>query len=175
MGVTSDSVYSGRTLRVLYVEDNPRDAKLCLKQLEQAGLKLKADVVNTPEEFAEKLRSEAYDIVLADFRMPGWSGMDALEVVRQYQEDMPFVLVTGTMGEEAAVECIKKGVTDYVLKDHLSRLPVALKRALNERQLRDEARQTHTALEVSETRARQQSIKDRKRAEEALNEIGRAS
>ena len=130
MAVRDSSGDFSRKLRVLYVEDNPSDAELCLMQLEQAGLELHADVVDTPKEFAEKLRSEAYDIVLADYRLPGWSGIEALEILRRQHEDIPFVLVTGTVGDEAAVECIKKGATDYVLKDHSSRLPLAVRRAL---------------------------------------------
>src|SRR5215469_493090 len=102
MAVRDGSVYSGKMLRVLYVEDNPADAELCLMQLEQAGFKFKAEVVDTAKEFAEKLRSEPYDLVLADYGLPGWSGIEALEILRRDHEDIPFVLVTGTMGEEAA-------------------------------------------------------------------------
>ena len=98
-------------------------------------------IANTPEEFAEKLCSEAYDMVLADYRLPGWSGTDALEILRQRQEDMPFVLVTGTMGEEVAIETLKSGATDYVLKTRLSRLIPAVHRALREARERAERRQ----------------------------------
>src|SRR5438876_4873673 len=156
-------------LHVLILEDAQNDVDLILLELREAGLHIEHTVAGNKEEFRRALQLESFDAILSDYRLPNWTGLEALREVREAGRDIPFLLVTGTLGEEAAVECIKQGVTDYVLKDHLSRLPVALKRALNERQLRDEARQTHTALEVSETRARQQSIKDRKRAEEALN------
>src|SRR6516225_8189310 len=102
------STCTAQTLRILYVEDNPNDAKLGLKQLKQAGFEPVADVVSTPEEFTARLRSTQYDLVLADYRIPGWSGVLALEVLQQEQKELPFILVTGVLGEERAVECIKK-------------------------------------------------------------------
>ncbi len=117
-------------LRVLYLEDSGFDVKLTCRQLEHAGFALRADVVVSREEFTDALRSKQYDIVLSDYHLPGWSGLLALETVRSAGSDLPFILVTGTLGEETAVECIKKGATDYVLKDRLARLPVAVQHAL---------------------------------------------
>ena len=80
--------------------------------------------------FSQHLGRFPFDIVLADYRLPGWTGMDAFSAMRQAGRDVPFILVTGTLGEEVAVECIKQGVTDYVLKEHLARLPARCGRAL---------------------------------------------
>jgi PAS domain S-box-containing protein len=88
--------------------------------------------------------------VLADYRLPGWTGMDAFSVMRQAGHDVPFILVTGFLGEEVAVECIKQGVTDYVLKEHLARLPLVAARALEERALRDARNFMVQALRQSE-------------------------
>src|SRR5689334_21018999 len=97
-----------RTLRVLFLEDDARDATLASRQLEQAGFELTVDVVALEEEFLTALNANTYDIVLADYRLPTWSGLDALDVLRAVNNDIPFILFTGTVGEETAVECIKR-------------------------------------------------------------------
>ena len=112
-----------RPLRVLFVEDMPTDVKLCLRELKKAGFEVTEDVVQTPEEFLERIRAIPYDIILSDQRLPKWTGTEALECLQQEGKDIPFILVTGTLGEEAAVECIKKGASDYVLKDRLAVYP----------------------------------------------------
>ncbi len=136
---SDEAAARGRVLRVLFVEDRVEDAELCLWELKNAGFEVSADVVQTPEEFAEGLRSKTYDIVLADYRLPNWTGLDVLESLQQQDKDLPFILVTGSLGEEAAVDCIKKGASDYVLKDRLARLPVAVRGALHEKARRDQA------------------------------------
>jgi two-component system, cell cycle sensor histidine kinase and response regulator CckA len=127
-----------KPLRVLLLEDNPVDAELSLRELKKAGFDVSADIVETSEDFAERLRANTYDIVLSDQNLPAWTGMDALEFLQQKNMDIPFILVTGSLGEEAAVECIKKGASDYILKDRVARIPVAVRRALEEKALRDE-------------------------------------
>ncbi|MFQ5662673.1 MAG: ATP-binding protein [Terriglobia bacterium] len=136
-----------RPLRLLYVEDSPADVELCLRELKKAGLEARADVVQTPEEFAHRVRSRPYDVVLADYKLPEWTGLDALAALQALGKDIPFILVTGMLGEETAVECIKKGATDYVLKDRLARLPVAVRRALEEKALRQERSRAQQRLE----------------------------
>ncbi len=144
----------GRPLCVLLVEHSQADAELCLQELKKAGFNVRADLVQTPEEFTERLRSNAYDIVLADYRLPNWTGLEALALLRQLRKEIPFVLVTGTLGEEAAVECLKQGATDYILKDRLARLPVAVQRALEEKALREERARAEQALRESEAHYR---------------------
>lgn len=137
-----------RPLSVLLVEDNVRDAQLTIRQLEQSGIELDTDVVSSREAFLKALNSKSHDIVLADYSLPNWSGLEALKMVQQEAKDIPFILVTGTLGEETAVECLKQGATDYVLKDRLARLPIAVKRALEERQSRKERRQAESLLHL---------------------------
>jgi len=151
---TDTSICPAQTLRILYLEDDPHDAKFSLRQLKQAGFEPRADVVGTAEEFTERLRSTHYDLVLADYSIPGWSGMAALEVLQQEQKELPLIVVTGALGEEAAVEFIKKGAADFVVKDHLSRLPQVVRRALVERALREEKTRAEAALRDSERRFR---------------------
>ena len=105
-------------------------------------------MVALQEEFLAALQANTYDIVLADYRLPGWSGLDALEILRREGNDIPFILFTGTVGEETAVECIKKGATDYVLKDRPARLPHAVRRALHDRSMRAERRRAERSRDL---------------------------
>jgi PAS domain S-box-containing protein len=123
-------------IHCLLVEDNPLDAELVQRELRHAGLECTFTVVQTPEDFTRELRARCPDVVLADYNLPQWSGMEALEILLRECPQVPLILVSGTLGEETAVECIKKGVTDYVLKDALGRLPVAVRRALQDRRAR---------------------------------------
>ncbi|HEY2822278.1 MAG TPA: response regulator [Candidatus Acidoferrum sp.] len=141
-------------LRVLLVEHSPHDVELILSELRDAGFRVEPTLVETRDEFHRVLTKQSFDAVLADCQLPGWSGMDAFTELRSAGLDIPFLLVTGTLGEEAAVDCIKRGVNDYILKDRLKRLPIALNRALSEKALRDENQRAHEALRVSEARNR---------------------
>src|ERR1700674_5934036 len=144
------------SLRVLIVEHSREDVELILLQLREAGLSIDYTLAENREQFSRALQQENFDVILSDYRLPNWTGMEALQELLETGRDIPFLLVTGTLGEEAAVECIKQGVTDYILKDRISRLPVALHRAIGEKALRDGAKQAQSALAESETRARQQ-------------------
>ncbi len=125
---------SGR-LRALRVEDEPADAELALGELRHAGFEASADVVQTAEEFTALVRKNSYDVVLADYKLPNWNGMESVEVLRQEGLEIPVIMVSGALGELTAVECIKQGAADYVLKDHLTRLPESVRRALREKKL----------------------------------------
>ena len=137
-----------KVLRILCAEDVPADAELYLRVLQDAGYEVAADVVSTREEFSRKLESGSYDVVLSDHRMPSWSGTDALDALKRSTKDIPFLLVTGAIGEEAAAEFIKQGATDYILKDRPSRLPFAVSRALEEKAARDERTRAEEALKL---------------------------
>ena len=143
-----------RPLRILFLEDDTADLELCLRALTKANLEFQCDPVPSLEELAEKLRTQAYDVILADYQFEGWTGMDALELVRQQRKHIPFILVSGALGEEKAVECIKDGVDDYILKESLARLPVAICRALEEKYLREERERADAALRESEDKFR---------------------
>src|SRR5580698_7450973 len=91
-------------LRVLILEDNPRDVELCIQELNKAGFDLQAEAVDTEEGFAAKLHSSVFDLILSNYRIPAWSGVEAFHLLKQSGKDIPFILVTGTLGEEAAVD-----------------------------------------------------------------------
>ena len=118
----ADSLERRRTLRLLLVEDDQGDVALCLAALASGGFDVDADVVTTVTDFRAALERSAYDVVLSDYRLPQWTGMDALRVLRDTRRDIPFILVSGALGEERAVDCLKEGVTDYILKSDLRRL-----------------------------------------------------
>jgi two-component system cell cycle sensor histidine kinase/response regulator CckA len=144
-----------RALRVLVVEHEPTDIELCVAALRGAGYLLHVDVVATPDDFSRHLDAQTYDVVLSDYNIPGWSGMDALHLLREKGKETPFLLVTGALGEEVAVSCIQQGVSDYILKDRLARLPYAIDRAIGEQRLREERNRAGLALRHSEERYRE--------------------
>ena len=137
-------------LRLLIADDDASDVELCLRHLEKAGVRHEATWVETLEELSKRLREGQVDIVLSDYRMNGWTGMDALAAVKKLRPELPMILMTGTLGDEIAVESIKAGVTDYVLKTQMARLPMALHRAQEERVLREAETRALTALRESE-------------------------
>jgi diguanylate cyclase (GGDEF)-like protein/PAS domain S-box-containing protein len=143
-----------RTIRILFVEDNPADFELCLLALKRAKLSFHADIVVKATEFEERLLSAPYDIIVADYKLPGWTGMEALKFSRDCGKDIPFILVTGALGDETAVDCVRHGVADYILKDRLSRLPVAINRALQEQFLVQSRKQAVERLMESEEKFR---------------------
>jgi PAS domain S-box-containing protein len=136
--------------QLLLADDNANDAELCVREIKRSGLPVHIEVVLTRDDFARKLQTQVVDIVISDYRMNGWTGMDALEIVKKTCPDVPLILVTGTLGDELAVECIKKGATDYVLKHQLGRLPLALRRASQETILRQAEKGALDALRESE-------------------------
>ena len=121
-----DSRKASIKLRVLLVEDDPADIELVLLALRKAGFDVSNDVVQTVEEFRSRIQTTGYDVILADYNLPQWSGMKALEVLRHEKLDVPLIVVTGYLGEEKAVDYIKQGASDCVLKDHMARLPASV-------------------------------------------------
>ncbi|MFH0730328.1 MAG: response regulator [Pseudomonadota bacterium] len=117
---------------MLHLEDDPADAELAQARLDEAGLSYRITRVQTREEFDEALDRAGYDIILADYRLPLYDGMSALRLARKRCPDIPFIFVSGAMGEEAAIEALTQGATDYVLKQNLLRLASAIKRGLQE-------------------------------------------
>ncbi len=135
----SNGDHQGRQkLRVLMVEDDPSDIELSQHALRQGGFDCECAAAQTREEFTEHVRQAIYDVVLADYNLPMWNGMETIGVLREEGLDVPVIVVSGYLGELKAVECIKQGAADYVLKDHLLHLPISVKRALQEKKLREE-------------------------------------
>jgi signal transduction histidine kinase len=135
MTPTDDLAPQTGQLRVLHVEDNHLDAELVAQALRKGGFSVSMVVVQTEAEFERELRLQRPDVVIADYNLPQWKGMDALDVLRREGLEIPLILVSGALGDITAVECIKRGATDYVLKDGLARLPEAVRRALQEKRL----------------------------------------
>ena len=118
-------------LHLLMLEDNPDDAELAVKALERDQFTIEWKRVDTKESFKKAL-DEKPDLILADYSLPALDGMSALKIKEETAPEIPLILISGTIGEDAAVECLKAGATDYVLKDRLSRLGSVVKRALEE-------------------------------------------
>ncbi|MFM9268218.1 EAL domain-containing protein [Tychonema sp. BBK16] len=123
-------------LKLLIIEDTTEDLELMVIALESGGVDFSFDTAQTEKECRELLQNGKYDAVLSDYRLPGFNGLDVLKMMRALEQNIPFILVTGSLGEEAAVECIKSGMTDYLLKSKLLRLPTVLERSLQEYQMR---------------------------------------
>ena len=140
--------------RVLLLEDSPADAELALAALADGGLECVADTAGGREVFERLFAPERYDIVLADYSLPGYTGLDALATVRAADPLLPFILVSGALGEERAVEALRAGANDFVLKENLGRLAQAVVRALEECRQRRAHQATQNALELSERRFR---------------------
>lgn len=139
-------------LHVLIIEDQPADVELAVYALQQAGFEPVWQRVERKEEYLIALQ-EGPDIILADYYLPQFTAMDALHLLQKSGLDIPFIVVTGTL-EEMAVECLRQGAADYLLKDRLRRLGPAVVRALSERALRAEKWQAENALKESEARFR---------------------
>ncbi len=133
MTPTIDPAPQPGEIRVLHVEDNELDAELVAQTLRRGGFSAAVVVVQEEAGFERELRAHRPDVVLADYNLPQWKGMNALDVLRREGLDIPLILVSGALGDVTAVECIKRGATDYVLKDGLARLPEAIRRALQEK------------------------------------------
>lgn len=133
------------SLKLLIVEDNEDDALLLVRQLQQNGYSVQHHRVDTALALDSALQ-QSWDLVLADYSMPTMSGMDALAKVRSVNRDLPFIFVSGTIGEERAVEAIRKGAQDYVLKDKIDRLPIVVRRELQDVSVRQESRDADQQL-----------------------------
>src|SRR6202050_2795314 len=133
---TQDSAVPQTKLRALLVEDNALDATLVMRALNKDGFDVAANVVQDEAAFTRSLGSHPPEVVLADYNLPTWKGMEALKVLRSEGLDIPLILVSGALGDVTAVECIRQGATDYVLKDGLARLPEVVRRALREKRER---------------------------------------
>jgi signal transduction histidine kinase len=136
-------------LRVLLLEDNPRDAELAAAVLRRSGFAPQLETAATPESFQEQWGKSDFDVVVADYNLASWTAMDALAVIRESGKDVPLIVLTGALGDESAVECIKQGAEDFVLKDRPARLPMAIQRALENKRLREERKRAEAELEHS--------------------------
>jgi CheY-like chemotaxis protein len=135
-GIMAEALVQGllsseNPVRLLILENNSEDVELCMAELKRAGLAATVDVVDAREEFTQKVRTNTYNLNLADYRLHQWTGTEALLLLQQYGIRVPVIIVTGKLGEESSAECLRLGAADLVLKDHLARLSRAALRRLS--------------------------------------------
>src|SRR5580700_8423807 len=136
-------------ISILFIEDCREDVILGLAALRRAGFEVRSETVEDEWNFLEKLRTGTYDVIISDYKLPNWNGGRALEELKRQGKDIPFILLTGSLGEKMAVECMKMGMTDYVLKDQMALLPAAVVRALEVTRLREEHKRAEAELETA--------------------------
>lgn len=164
------------------VEDSDADAELVVHTLQRGGVEFSCERVETRVGFVCALERAPPDVILSDYALPGFDGYDALAIAREKSPDTPFIFVTGTLGEEVAIETLKKGATDYVLKQRLSRLVPSVERALREAQERRERRHAENELRQSHEQLRAlsfhlQHVREEERiriSREVHDELGQA-
>ena len=143
-----------KSLRVLNIEDSEDDAALVVRQLRQSGYDPKVKRVCTPGAMNAALREQTWDLVITDWSMPQFSAPAALELLKSMELDLPFIIVSGTIGEDIAVAAMKAGAHDYLMKDNLARLVPAIERELQEAEGRRERKRAEESLRQSEARLR---------------------
>jgi PAS domain S-box-containing protein len=145
----------GKPLRLLQVEDLESDAALIVRLLKKAGYDIESERVEDATEMRRALASRTWDVIIADYRLPQFDARAALRVLQETRRDIPFIVVSATIGEDVAVEMMRSGAQDYVIKGSLARLAPAVERELREAGARLERRRAERALQESETRFRQ--------------------
>ena len=147
-----------KEIRILMREDNVADAELIRFALREGGLVFSLKRVDSKSGFLKELEENTPDVILLDYALPGFDGFSALTLAQDKHPDIPFIFVTGTLGEEVVIEMLKSGATDYVLKTRLSRLVPAVLRALREKEERLERRKTEEKLRKSHEQLRALSV-----------------
>jgi PAS domain S-box-containing protein len=137
-------------LKILFAEDLPSDAELAVMELKKEGLRFEHIIVDTRDEFIKALNDFKPDLVISDYMMPSFNGLEALKITQEFDPLLPFILCTGSINEEIAVECIKAGATDYVIKEHMTRLPFAVKESLIQIGIKKEKRAAELLLRDNE-------------------------
>ena len=141
-------------LRILFVEDLPSDALLAERVIRKSGLEFSSQRVDTKDAMMKSLKEFRPDVIVSDYSMPEFDGMRALKLWLEYDSTIPFIMLTGSVNEETAVACMKAGAWDYVIKEHMTRLPFAVKDALAQREMRAARSEAERALRESEEKYR---------------------
>jgi len=145
-----------RIVRILFVDDKESDVELCLRELKRMDFAVSADWVQVPAEFAGRLRTQSYDVIVCDYSMPGWTGMEALELLNQVNQEIPFILATSILDEDMTDAFIRKGAFDCVDKNRLNRLPLAVALAVEEKTRREE--RNHAEKELRHSKAHYRAL-----------------
>ncbi|GAF83264.1 unnamed protein product, partial [marine sediment metagenome] len=140
----------GKPLRVLIVEDSEDDALLVIREVERGGYETTFERVETAEAMTAALEKQAWDIIITDYKMPHFSAPEALDLFKETGLDLPFIVVSGTIGEETAVATMKAGAHDYLMKGNLTRLVPAIERELHEAEVRKGRKLAQEALQIAE-------------------------
>ncbi|NJN14928.1 MAG: response regulator [Oscillochloris sp.] len=135
-------------LRVLHIEDSDDDALLVLRALKRGGFNVSVTRIETAEGLSSALARRSWDVIIADYQLPHFGAQEALRIVQQHGADLPFIVVSGTIGEQHAVELMRTGAHDYVMKDRLERLSEAIRREIREAGGRRERRRIEAALQA---------------------------
>jgi two-component system, cell cycle sensor histidine kinase and response regulator CckA len=138
-----------KTIRLLIIEDMEDDAFLILRELRKGGFEPDYTIVDTKKDMEKALTAQTWDIIVSDYFLPRFNGLEALEIAKNYDPDIPFILVSGAIGEDLAVAAMKAGAQDYMMKDNLKRLIPAVKRELHDAQVRIAHRKSESDLEDS--------------------------
>src|SRR5688572_17455087 len=133
-------MYMTKRLKILLLEDNISDAELLMRVLSKADLNHELHLAETKEDFMPELHDFRPDVILSDPSLPGLNSMEALKVARAHRPDVPFILVTGSVSEQFAVDCMKAGVDDYILKNSLIRLPSSIHNIFSKNETQREKR-----------------------------------
>ena len=141
-------------LSILHLEDNANDALLIEAMLERHGISCQIERVETREDFVAALERGSFDLILSDFSLPSFNGLTGLELAREMRPDIPFLFVSGTLGEDVAIQALKSGATDYVLKERLGRLAPAVRRAVADAEERRALARAEEAMIQSEHKYR---------------------
>ena len=157
----------GQTLSILLIEDSEDDAELVLRSVRLGGYEPQEERVSSAAEVRAALEKKTWDVVISDYVMPGFGGLEALELFKQRGLDVPFIIVSGHIGEEVAVASLKAGANDYVMKDRLARLAPAIHRALQETRIARAHKLANEALRENEARLRK-TVEELRWSEEAL-------
>jgi PAS domain S-box-containing protein len=167
-----------RPTRILFLEDNSADAELVKRELTQLGMKYVFKHVVDESGFRKALKEFVPDLILSDYNLPQFNGIEALGIAKEQAAHVPFIIVTGSINEETAVNCIKAGATDYVLKAHLSRLVISVKEALKLKKFQEEKRETENELEKYRNHLEEQVEKrtyELKQSEERFKAIAKTA
>jgi len=143
-----------RMVRILFVDDKESDVELCLHELKRMDFAVSADRVQSPDEFANRLRMHSYDVIVCDYSMSGWTGMEALELARRGNSEIPFILATGSLDENMTDAFMRKGAFDCVNKNRLNRLPLSVALAVEEKTRHEERDRAEKELLHSEAHYR---------------------
>lgn len=143
-----------RKIAVLMIEDSADDAELVEMTLAKGGIPAVIERVDSPQDLEKALAERKWDVVISDYNLPGFDGLSALEMVKKSGIDLPFILISGKVGEETAVAAVLAGAHDYVMKDNLKRLPTVVEREIRNAEIREAGRRAEHSLEESEHRFR---------------------